>query len=53
MQRVALAVSIKKPSGHRRMELMFVLLGIVAVWQFAGLVRDLWYTLRERKDEPE
>jgi len=35
------------------MELMFVLVGIVVVWQFAGLVRDLWYTLQKRKDEPE
>jgi hypothetical protein len=35
------------------MELMFVLVGIVAVWQLAGLVRDLWYTLGEREDDPE
>jgi hypothetical protein len=35
------------------MEFMFALVGIVAVWQFAGLVRDLWYTLRERKEEHE
>jgi hypothetical protein len=32
---------------------MFVLVGIVAVWQLAGLVRDLWYTLRDHKDEPD
>ena len=35
------------------MEFMFALVAILAVWQFVGLVRDLWHTLRERKEEPK
>jgi hypothetical protein len=33
------------------MEWLFVLIGIVAVWQLGGLIRDLWYMLRDRKED--
>jgi len=42
---------INRAAGLQRVEWLFVLFGIVAVWQFVGLVRDLWYMLRQAEDE--
>jgi hypothetical protein len=33
------------------MDVIFVLVGVVAVWQFAGLIRDVWHLFRDRGDQ--
>jgi hypothetical protein len=35
------------------MEWVFVLAAMVAVWQLGSLARDLWYMLREGKEDAE